>query len=200
MYKVFIDNKVIVFSRKIKKSSISGDSVIVNVSQSGLVDLVELRKSLPAETTLRVIAKNPEEAVRSWFPGRDFVEAAGGIVKGKNGFLFIERHGMWDIPKGKMDEGETPDETAVREVEEECGISGVKAGKLKAVTFHTYNYYGTPTLKKTYWFEMKYKGSGEPVPQAEESITQAIWLPKARWQLIRDNTYESIRYVMDKFE
>lgn len=200
MYKVFIDNKIIVFSSKIKKSSINGDSVIVNVSQSTLIDLVEWRSGLAAEVILYVIAEDPEQTIREVFSNRDFVEAAGGIVKSKEGWLFIERAGKWDIPKGKMEPGETPEEAAVREVEEECGLTDVKAGKLKAVTFHTYDYKGVPTLKKTYWFALKYKGNEELVPQTEESITAAVWLPKARWQLVRDNTYESIRYVMNEFE
>src|SRR5690606_23008426 len=51
------------------------------------------------------------------------IKAAGGLVENsKSEYLFIKRLGKWDLPKGKVEEGEKMKEAAVREVEEECGI------------------------------------------------------------------------------
>ena len=51
------------------------------------------------------------------------VEAAGGIVlNAKDEVLMIHRLGQWDLPKGKVDMGETIEQAATREVSEECGI------------------------------------------------------------------------------
>ena len=49
--------------------------------------------------------------------------AAGGLVTNENNeLLMIFRRGKWDLPKGKLDKGETIEECAIREVEEETGI------------------------------------------------------------------------------
>jgi ADP-ribose pyrophosphatase YjhB (NUDIX family) len=137
MYKVFIDNKVIIFTKTWKKSSKTLDFVMVQTAIPDRIDLVKCRNELPNDVILVVKAENPEKAIRAVFAGYDFVEAAGGIVKRKNNFLFIERHGLWDIPKGKMEKGEKPAETAVREIEEECGIQAPVIDRLIGVTFHT---------------------------------------------------------------
>ena len=55
------------------------------------------------------------------------IEAAGGLVVNAAGkLLVIERLGVWDLPKGKLESGETAQVAALREIEEECGISNHK--------------------------------------------------------------------------
>src|SRR4051812_48020306 len=55
------------------------------------------------------------------------IRAAGGLVVNDGGeMLFIFRRGKWDLPKGKLEEGEDLEECAVREVEEETGLKNVK--------------------------------------------------------------------------
>jgi 8-oxo-dGTP pyrophosphatase MutT (NUDIX family) len=66
------------------------------------------------------------------------VPAAGGVVKSNDRLLFIFRNGKWDLPKGKIDEGENPPEAALREVSEECGIAGQQIKKQLPSTFHIY--------------------------------------------------------------
>ena len=51
------------------------------------------------------------------------VQAAGGLVRNNKGkMLFIFRKNKWDLPKGKVDKGETLENGAMREVEEETGV------------------------------------------------------------------------------
>src|SRR5687768_1665805 len=69
----------------------------------------------------------------------NLIQAAGGAVLNKeNELLFIYRRGKWDLPKGKVDEGEELDACAVREVQEETGIQQIELKKLLCTTYHTY--------------------------------------------------------------
>jgi 8-oxo-dGTP pyrophosphatase MutT (NUDIX family) len=59
------------------------------------------------------------------------IVAAGGLVFNENKeLLMIYRRSKWDLPKGKLDEGETIEECAIREVEEETGVQQIILGKL----------------------------------------------------------------------
>lgn len=122
--------------------------------------------------------------------------AAGGLVKNSNGeFLFIFRRGKWDLPKGKVDEGEKIDEAALREVQEECGIADVEIIRPLTKTHHNYELNGEKILKETHWFLMKTNGSEKLIPQKEEDITEAIWADEKKLKNILENTYETIRDV-----
>ena len=200
MYKVFIDNKVIIFTERWEKTNKTTDFVMVSTAAPDRIDLVKCRNELPNDILLVVKAKNPEKAIRRVFSTYDFVEAAGGIVKRKNKYLFIERHGLWDIPKGKMEKSEKPALTAVREIEEECGIRNPVVDRLLGVTYHTYAWQGKPTLKKNWWYALDYDGPQDLQPQTEESITQAVWLGKKEWKMVREKTYASIAEVLDMYK
>ncbi|MBK7476898.1 MAG: NUDIX domain-containing protein [Haliscomenobacter sp.] len=106
----------------------------------------------------------------------DLIEAAGGLVMTpEQKLLLIFRLDHWDLPKGKIEAGETPEEAAVREVEEETGIAQIERGPLFVITYHTYRIgSGKRCLKRTYWFRMS--APEQPLRlQAEEGIEQALW-------------------------
>ncbi len=127
------------------------------------------------------------------------IEAAGGLVKNSKGnYLFIYRNDKWDLPKGKLEKGEKKRQGAVREVEEECGITVSKAGDKIINTYHTYINKGELVLKKTYWFSMKYKGNETLKPQLEEGITDVRWFNIGHMQDIKSNTFPSIMDVLEK--
>lgn len=103
--------------------------------------------------------------------------AGGGIIRNPEGkILMIFRREIWDLPKGKLDPGEKSKQAAIRECEEETGLTSLElAGKFKS-TYHLYrdkNY--TRCIKKTKWYLMDYKGSAAPVPQLAESIEGIGW-------------------------
>jgi 8-oxo-dGTP pyrophosphatase MutT (NUDIX family) len=105
------------------------------------------------------------------------VEAAGGLVRHSSGkYLFIEKNGKWDMPKGHIERGETPDNCALREVHEECGISNHSIIKPLEPSYHTYQWEGISYLKKTHWFLMNYDEEIIFSPQTEEGITRVQWL------------------------
>ncbi len=125
------------------------------------------------------------------------IEAAGGLVKNEKGeWLFIFRNGKWDLPKGKIEKGEAVKTAAVREVEEECGISGLSILKELPSTYHTYFLEEKNILKRTYWFEMLCKDTSQLVPQTEEGITDVKWIPSTHLKPVYDNTFGSIKEVL----
>ena len=127
------------------------------------------------------------------------IEAAGGLVKNEHKeYLFIYRHDTWDLPKGKIERGETIKTAAVREVEEECGIIVKKLGKQICKTYHAYIFRGEVVLKKSYWYKMKTEGQDKLKPQKEEGITDVRWFPKEKMGIITKNTFPSIVEVMEK--
>jgi len=127
----------------------------------------------------------------------DFIIAAGGIVYNEEGkILIIERLGKWDLPKGKLEEGEDIPTCAVREVMEECGVEDITLGQELISTYHTYPYKGVASLKRTYWFRMYTSHKGELIPQAEEDITKAQWIHPSDLSMVLENTYASIAELL----
>jgi 8-oxo-dGTP pyrophosphatase MutT (NUDIX family) len=107
------------------------------------------------------------------------VLAAGGLVRNQSEeILFILRRGKWDLPKGKLDKGESLAECGVREVREETGLAQVSLEKFLVPTYHTYAENGKHILKETHWFSMSGDGDAELLPQAGEQITEIRWVKK----------------------
>ncbi|WP_138430648.1 NUDIX hydrolase [Fodinibius saliphilus] len=111
------------------------------------------------------------------------VTAAGGVVfrtvaQDALQVILIYRRGVWDLPKGKNEEGETIEECAVREVAEEIGLSGLPdiVGVLQN-TYHEYQQNNIRYGKTTHWFAMQYKEweKEKLVPQSEEGIEKVEW-------------------------
>ncbi|HEY4110748.1 NUDIX hydrolase [Puia sp.] len=125
------------------------------------------------------------------------VQAGGGLVRnGDEKYLFILRRGFWDLPKGKLDPGETIEHCAIREVMEETGIEGVIVEGPLLITYHTYDESGKHILKETHWFKMIAPKPGELTPQEEEQITELRWADKEGMKVLLRNTFPSIRDVV----
>jgi len=106
-----------------------------------------------------------------------FIPAAGGIVKHEKKLLMIFRNGTWDLPKGWMDAGEFPMQTALREVREECGpLDLIVVDNLPITTYHWYPVKGKFLLKETQWFFMSAAHSHPLIPQKKEGITKAAFV------------------------
>lgn len=125
------------------------------------------------------------------------LEAAGGVVYNEQGeLLLIFRREYWDLPKGKIDPGESKEEAAVREVEEETGLQDIHLGPFLTETYHTYRSpKGKRILKRTYWYRME-APKQELVPQAEEDIEQAIWQDLDNFLATSPVMYKSIAEVL----
>jgi len=121
------------------------------------------------------------------------VGAAGGLVMHTSGrYLFIEKKGKLDLPKGHIEKGEEPEACALREVCEECGIHGHSIVKPINPSYHTYSWEGISYLKKTNWFLMKYNGKMLTDPQKSEGITKVEWLFPDELNSIKSSAWLSL--------
>jgi 8-oxo-(d)GTP phosphatase len=152
-------------------------------------------KNLDSVTILTENKKEVKKFIKSRFT---VIKAAGGVVTKGQKTLFIFRLGKWDLPKGKFDRGETAEECAVREVEEECAIK-VKLGPEICKTWHTYTHNRKSILKKTYWFAMENLNDSAMKPQKEEGIDDIRWLTHHEAKVALVNSYPSMRYLYKQF-
>jgi len=121
------------------------------------------------------------------------VGAAGGLVRHSEGkYLFIEKKGKLDLPKGHIEPGEEPEACALREVNEECGITGHSIVKELQPSYHTYSWEGISYLKKTSWFLMEYDGVMVTEPQIREGITKVEWLSPDELNKIKGKAWLSL--------
>ncbi|HLS37936.1 MAG TPA: NUDIX domain-containing protein [Sphingobacterium bovisgrunnientis] len=196
IYKIYMNQSLLIladFAPKIEK----------NVQTIGLQE-IELEKLFNTSTKNQQITYlfvHPEinSIFKKIISDLKIIYAAGGVVRnGEGDYLFIHRLGKWDLPKGKVDEGEKMREAAVREVEEECGIKVDYLGEKIQTTYHTYIMRGKFVLKQTKWYDMGVNKVPELIPQTEEDITEAVWLNKKDLKKVRENTYPLILDILEK--
>ena len=127
-----------------------------------------------------------------------FVElrAAGGAVLNADQLLCIYRRGYWDLPKGKIDPGETIEEAAIREVQEETGINSLSIVQALPTTYHVYREKGRRILKPTFWFAMRTEDKILQA-QAEEGIEEARWVTLSELPNYKSQMYRNLHPVID---
>ena len=194
MYKVFVNESPLILTNQQPDNSM------------GNVFSLEDKAIDYAITSL---AKNLLDSAFIFEPGNDILDkfsskipmivAAGGLVKNKKGkVLFIFREGKWDLPKGKLDKGESMEDAALREVEEETGVKGLKVTKYLQTTYHIFKRNGRFKLKKVIWFEMFTKYDGELVAQENEGITKVKWKGPKKSKKALQNSYRNIRLLFEE--
>jgi len=125
------------------------------------------------------------------------IDAAGGVVHDEAGnVLMIYRRGKWDLPKGKLDEGEDIASCALREVTEETGLHQLKLGDKICDTWHIYSQNDKNLLKRTAWYHMEGSATEQLVPQAEENILEARWISTGEMAPVLRKTYDAIKEVL----
>ncbi|MBP6429795.1 MAG: NUDIX domain-containing protein [Bacteroidales bacterium] len=125
-----------------------------------------------------------------------FVQAAGGLVRNpKNELLFIYRNRRWDLPKGHKEHYENIEQTATREVEEECGLKDLVLGEKMGITYHTYYLNGRSEIKETHWYYMRTE-MFELIPQKEEGIEKAVWIGEDEIDEVIENCYLSLQDIL----
>ena len=195
MYQVFINDRLLQFAplREIVKSA---ELILKLTGFESSIHLEQIVQSFEMNKDFDHIVLQSADIDRTWATFCSLyqvLEAAGGVVYNLNDeMLLIFRNGKWDLPKGKIEAGEDPDQAAIREVNEECGIGYLELEKQIATTYHTYPYQGKKVLKKTFWFSMKTKDTSQPIPQLEEGIIDAKWMSRQGVAEVLENTYSSI--------
>lgn len=141
-----------------------------------------------------------EDLKKAFFKQFTMIEAAGGIVQNdKKEILFIYRLNKWDLPKGKVEKGEDLETCAVREVEEETGVTNLTVQNKIGETYHTYNAFGKHFLKTTHWYYLTCLSEQTLVPQTEEDIVALDWVKAKKIQEPLSNTYPSIKEIVAQF-
>ena len=200
MYKVFFKNRVIFLGDKAESMNFR---CIVYLWSEGdnLETIVSDFNQDENKKALFFVAEDVETLFSEFKNQFKFIEAAGGLVFNQNNeILAIHRLGKWDLPKGKVEYGETVKEAAIREVEEECGITNLQIGQELQSTYHTYWMNNKWMLKRSYWFKMNYSGKEELVPQTEENIEKVCWIPSKQLKGFKANTYASILEVIKELD
>lgn len=201
MYKVFVYGKPVYLTNDLSSfqhTHHTHKSVYTNAD-----DLVKLIKRIRANDSIEeyiIYCFDLAELWQSFTSIFTVMDAGGGVVRNKKGeILFIFRKGKWDLPKGKIELGETIADGAVREVMEECGLVTVFPGKLLTTTYHTYTQGNKKILKQSHWYEMEAPDGQKLVPQLEEDITEIKWVKPAKLNEIRANTFKSVADLLDEY-
>jgi ADP-ribose pyrophosphatase YjhB (NUDIX family) len=185
----------------IKPQNLEGHVMIINVLPPTINRLFTIIKTeeLSHLQSITLISENrdsTEDLIKSQYK---VLKAAGGVVKNNFGqILMMYRLKKWDLPKGKLEKGESSKVAAIREVEEECGVKA-KLGEKICTTFHTYTYKNEAILKQTKWYSMELLNDSKMKPQVEEDIEKLEWMGSNQVKSALINSYSSIRYVLKKY-
>jgi len=197
MYKVFVNEKKLLLSKQ-------SENLEKTIGYENAMTL-EIALDLLENTSVKELNVFGEDIYGIWAEFRSLfriIEAAGGVVNNPDGdTLFIRRLGKWDLPKGKMEKGESREESAVREIEEETGLRDVELVRFINTTFHIYvERNGDKVLKCTHWFEMNFSGEDTSKPQTEEGITEVAWKNTAQIEdEVFPSTFKNIKLIIKEF-
>ena len=193
MYKVFVNDKPIVLT-----SEISEDKLYKTYPLK-YVDLPKVVRDLKRGNTKGVYLyhKNKDKLLQKFLKKFPNVIAGGGKVYNDKGkVLFIFRNDKWDLPKGRIENNESIEEGAIREVEEETGVKNLTITKPLETTYHIFKRNSRYKIKITYWFEMHTSYDGKLQPEASEGITKVKWLGKKKQAKALKNSYANIRELL----
>lgn len=128
--------------------------------------------------------------------------SAGGVVyrvfEGRIQIQLIQdRYGKITLPKGKMEQGETVEETALREIREETGIHGEIRKPLEIIRYRYQLPQSGLVYKEVHYYLVEAVG-GKLQPQVEE-IRGVEWLePPDAWRRQKKNGYANNDSVLQK--
>lgn len=188
------------FQEEIDFQALQGKILVEELTEKFLRDLTFFLLNDSNNPTLKIYLKSELTKKFQTFFKTQFkiLEAAGGIVQKKDKILLIHRLGKWDLPKGKLEEGESFLEAAQREVAEECNVK-VQVESELVDTWHHYVLKGKQILKKTAWYQMTCLDDMDMKPQIEEDITEIRWFEIDKLEDVWQNTYPAISFTLQQF-
>ncbi|CAM1360512.1 NUDIX domain-containing protein [Tenacibaculum sediminilitoris] len=196
MYKVFVNDKPIIFTTSIKNE----EDFSVYICKNTIIEELIYGLKVGKLNGLYLYCNNLTEDWLSFKVKFKVIIAAGGLVLNKREeVLFIYRGNKWDLPKGRVEDGEGLEETAIREVEEECGVKNNSITKKLLVTYHLFIHQNKYRLKETHWYLMNSNYQGSLTPQLEEGITEAVFKNKEATCKALQNTFANIKMVYESY-
>jgi 8-oxo-dGTP pyrophosphatase MutT (NUDIX family) len=195
MYKVFVNDKPLFLTNKISKETDFQLFLLESIDIKQLI-IKMFQNKIQKASLYHPDEKEIMKTLKTKIPVN---KAGGGLVYNKKGeVLFIFRNGKWDLPKGGIEKGETIEETAMREVEEETGVNQLRIIKKLQKTYHIFKRNGRHKLKVTHWFEMHSDFEGTPQGQLEEGIEKVAWIDPNDIPEALKNSYENIKLLFEE--
>ena len=200
MYKVFFNDKFVLLTDKYQFDIL--EKGVLFFRYADFEELYFVIDLLQESSHVKAIVIYDENLELLWADFRTHfteIDAAGGLVSNANKeLLLIHRNGIWDLPKGKLEINEHATEGALREVEEECGITDLSLGSKIATSYHVYIMKDKKVLKRTFWYSMS-SNQTQFVPQGEEGIDKVEWvkMDNLNWDVYP--TYASIKEVVQNY-
>ncbi|MFZ1678827.1 MAG: NUDIX domain-containing protein [Saprospiraceae bacterium] len=165
-----------------------------------LLNYIELLEKNKHHEGIIIQADNAEQLWKDFKSLYFYIKAGGGLVINPFGkVLLIFRRGVWDLPKGKQDPGETLAQTALREVREETGVPDLKIVEKLDNGYHCYMMSKQRTLKRTRWYLMQTTSPDQLVLQKEEGIQDAAWFDPKELPKLTMPMYNNIRDVLNRY-
>ncbi|QMU65712.1 MAG: NUDIX domain-containing protein [Flavobacteriaceae bacterium] len=193
MYKVFINNSPIILTDSFQNQNEFPFLIYKNV----VPDEIIYKLSKNVFNGIYLYDMDLEPCWKDFKSHFKVIIAGGGLVQNsKKETLFIYRGNKWDLPKGKVEKGESVEKTALREVKEECGIANLILKEFIITTYHIFYYDNVLSLKETHWFLM-YTDHSKTQPQLDEGITIAEFKPKSEVDLALKNSYANIQLIFN---
>lgn len=200
MYKIFHENKSLIFP-KIEGDTLNFDTTPQESDRYDAELLCDffpewLDDRDPGDTFIHEVGENAVvEALKTTFR---MTPAAGGIVVKDGKIVSIVRNGIPDLPKGHIEKGESPEQAALREVEEETGIDKLQIVKPLPSTWHCYFEHEEWKLKRTYWYLMQSEADLQAKPQTEEGISEVKLIGAEEIDSFLKRTFRSISEILGK--
>jgi 8-oxo-dGTP pyrophosphatase MutT (NUDIX family) len=196
--KIYFNNKFLEFCvEDLQPSNNQLIKIYTKITEKDLKEIEELFLDEKNNISIKVNDLYFETVINYFKKEFSYIEAAGGFIKKDELFLFIYRLDKWDLPKGKLDKGETIEHAAIRECEEECGIENLSIVQQLPSTFHIYPYKKHFALKQTYWYNMVTDYDKPLKPQLEENITDVKWFNRTEIEtVVLQNTYFTITDII----
>lgn len=194
MYKIFYEQRTLIFPN-LEEKDLRLDATTQQLETYEVEKIhLFLRQWLSLSLQDDVVIEGISAEALSAALLRTFVmaPAAGGVVVAGDQFVAIERHGIPDLPKGHVEEGEEVSAAALREVEEETGLKRLSIVRPLPSSWHCYLYENEWRLKQTSWYLMKADDTDSVQPQRDEDITEVVFLGAGDLEWFLENTYRSL--------
>jgi len=195
MYKVFVNDIPIILSTEENIGKQYTSIPLKEVKFKKLVNKINNGELL----YVNIYHKNAEKLERFLRKKPPVVEAGGGLVyNSKKEILFIYRNSKWDLPKGKIEKGESHEAAAVRETIEETGVKDLVVRRFLTKTYHIFKRNNRFKLKITYWYEMFSDYDGPLIPEPTEGIKKVKWKNFEKSQKALQGSYENIKLLFPR--
>ncbi len=194
MYKVFVNDSPLILTNRLSET-VNGNYFLLN--GTAIKEAINALAKNKLEEAF-IYHPNNEEILKKFTKKIPLVVAAGGVVTNKEGkVLFIYRNDKWDLPKGKLDKGESLEECAIREVMEETGVKDLTIENFLRTTYHVFKRNGKYKLKEVHWYAMKTPYDGKLKGEKKEGIVKVKWKGPHKIKKALENSYTNIRILFE---